>query len=80
KIFWYSSFLTFLAVNVSYTIGNPALADNKMFVLILSLIIFWALSLIATKGISFTKIFTNTGALGSTIPSAILIIFSFVAV
>lgn len=80
KIFWYSSFLTFLAVNVSYTIGNPALADNKIFVLVLSLIIFWILSLMATKGISFTKIFTNTGALGSTIPTAILIILSFLAV
>ena len=80
KIFWYSSFLTFLAVNVSYTVGNTALADNKMFVLVLSLIIFWILSLMATRGVTFTKIFTNTGALGSTIPTVILIAFSFLAV
>jgi glutamate:GABA antiporter len=80
KIFWYSSFLTFLAVNVSYTAGNPLFADNKMFVLILSLIVFWVLSIIATKGMKFAKIFTNAGALGSTVPTIILIVLSFLAV
>lgn len=33
-IFWYASFLTFLAINFSYMIGRPELADNKAFVLI----------------------------------------------
>lgn len=80
KVFWYSSFLTFLAINISYTIGNPALADNKYFVLIFSLIVFWGLSIMATKGISFAQIFTSTGALGSTIPTVLLIIFAFVGV
>ncbi|RDY28234.1 amino acid permease [Romboutsia weinsteinii] len=80
KIFWYTSFLTFLCVNVSYTIGNPALADNKIFVFVTSIIVFWVLSYIATKGMSFAKIFTNAGALGSTIPAAFLIGLSFLAV
>ncbi|NEZ47143.1 amino acid permease [Clostridium niameyense] len=80
KLFWYSSFLTFLLVNVSYALGKPELAGNKMFVLILSLIIFWILSLISTKGMTFAKIFTNVGALGSTVPAALLIIMAFVSV
>lgn len=80
KLFWYSSFLTFLAINVSYAVGNPALADNKIFVLIFSLIVFWGLSIISTKDIKFAKIFTKTGALGSTIPSILLIAFAFLAV
>lgn len=80
KVFWYSSFLTFLSINVSYAVGNPALADNKVFVLIFSLIVFWVLSFISTKDIKFAKIFTNTGALGSTIPGILLIVFSFLAV
>lgn len=80
KLFWYSSFLTFLAINVSYAIGNQGLADNKIFVLVLSLIVFWGLSFISTKDIKFAKLFTNTGALGSTIPSILIIVFAFLAV
>lgn len=80
KIFWYSSFLTFFTVNISFALGRPDLSENKMFVLILSLIVFWILSLISTKGMSFAKIFTNLGALGSTIPAALLIIMAFISV
>lgn len=80
KLFWYSSFLTFLAINVSYAIGNQGLADNKIFVLVLSLIVFWGLSFISTKDIKFAKLFTNTGTLGSTIPSILIIVFAFLAV
>lgn len=80
KIFWYSSFLTFLAINVSYTLGIPALADNKYFTLIFSIAIFWVLSILSTRGISFAQIFTNTGALGSTIPSLVLVIFAVLGV
>ena len=46
KIFWYTSFLTFLTINVSFAINMPELAENKTFVLILSIVGFWALSLI----------------------------------
>lgn len=80
KIFWYASFLTFFAVNVSYMIGKPELASNKIFVLLLSLSIFWILSLTSTKGMVFGKIFTNVGSLGSTIPTIILISLSFIAI
>lgn len=80
KVFWYSSFLTFLAINVSYAIGNPSLSENKYFVLIFSIIVFWFLSYMSTKGIKFAQIFTNTGALGSTIPSILLIAFAFIGV
>ena len=61
-------------------VGNPGLADNNIFVLIFSLTVFWGLSFISTKDIKFAKLFTNTGALGSTIPSILLIVFAFLAV
>lgn len=80
KLFWYSSFLTYLSVNVSYALGKPELAENKMFVLVFSLIVFNVLSYISTLGMSFGKIFTNIGALGSTVPTVILIVLAFVAV
>lgn len=80
KIFWYSSFLTFFTVNVSFALGKPELASDKTFVLVLSLVTFWILSFISIRGMTFGKIFTNIGALGSTIPSALLIIMAFISV
>ena len=80
KIFWYTSFLTFLIVNLSYAIGRPELASNKMFVMSLSLIVFWLLSYISTRGMGFGKVFTNIGALGSAIPAILLIIMALASV
>lgn len=80
KLFWYTSFLTFLIVNISYTIGRPELASNKMFVMVLSLIIFWLLSYISTRGMGFAKLFTNIGALGSTVPAILLIVMGIASV
>lgn len=80
KLFWYSSFLTFLTVNLSYALGRPELAANKPFVLITSLVIFWVVSLISTRGMTFGKFFTNVGALGSTIPTVLLIVMAFISV
>lgn len=80
KFFWYASFLTFMMVNVAYAVGKPELANNKMFVLVFSLIAFWILSFITTKGMSFGKIFTNLGALGSTIPTILLIVMGILSV
>lgn len=80
KIFWYTSFLTFLLVNVAYAIGQPQLANNKIFVMTLSIIIFWILSAISTRGMAFAKLFTSVGALGSTIPAILLIVMGFVSV
>ncbi len=80
KLFWYASFLTFFAVNISYMTGNPELASNKFFVLIISLIVFWILSFASMRGMIFGKLFTNVGALGSTIPTIILISFAFISI
>ncbi len=77
KIFWYTSFLTFLTINMSFAINMPGLSENKTFVLIMSLAVFWILSFISTKGMTFGKIFTNLGALGSTVPAVLLILMAF---
>lgn len=80
KIFWYASFLTFFSINFTYMIGKPALANNKPLVLVMSLLLFWALSFASMKGMKFGKIFTNMGSLGSTIPTIFLIGMSFLAI
>lgn len=46
KIFWYASFMTFFVINISYFIGRSELADNKIVVMILSVVIFWLPSVI----------------------------------
>lgn len=80
KIFWYASFLTFFSINFTYMIGRPELADNKILVLLMSLIVFWVLSFVSIKGMKFGKIFTSVGAFGSTIPTILLIVMSFAAI
>ena len=80
KVFWYASFLTFFAINFAYMIGKPELADNKIMVLVMSLAVFWILSLASMKGMRFGKIFTSVGSLGSTIPTILLIGMSFLAI
>lgn len=80
KLFWFASFLTFMSINLSYMVGNPSLADSKIFVLILSLTVIWVLSIFSMKGMTFGKLFTNAGSLGSTIPTIFLIGMAFLAI
>ena len=79
-IFWYGGFLTFLSINLTYMVGRPDLASSKTFVLVMSLIVIWAASLISIKGMELGKYFTNTGSLGSIVPTVFLIAFAFIAV
>ena len=79
-IFWYAYFLTFLAINISYMIGKPELADNKPFVLIMSLVVIWGLSFVSMRGMKLGKYFTSVGAFGSVIPTIFLIGMAILAV
>ncbi|MGN1382787.1 MAG: APC family permease, partial [Eubacterium sp.] len=80
KIFWYASFLTFFSINAAYMLGRPDLANNKVLVLAVSLVIFWIQSFVSMKGMSFGKIFTSIGSLGSTLAAVLLIGLSFLAI
>lgn len=79
-IFWYASFLTFFSINFTYMIGRPELADNKILVLVMSLIVFWLLSFASMRGMKFGKYFTNVGSLGSVVPTVCLIGMAILAV
>ncbi len=80
RVFWYTAFLTFFSVNITFVIGKPELAQNKSFIFIFSLVVFWIVSYISTKGMTFGKFFTNIGAFGSTIPTIILMLLAFFGV
>lgn len=79
-IFWYASFLTFFSINFTYMIGKPWLADSKILVLVMSLVVFWLLSFASMRGMKFGKYFTNVGSLGSIIPTICLIVMAVLAI
>ncbi len=80
RIFWYSSYLTFLGVSVAYALGaDQRLALNRLYILILSLVALWGLSLACLRGMGKAKILTNLGAFGSVIPTIFLIGMAFVS-
>lgn len=80
KVFWYSAYLTFLSIDIAYMLGITWLAENKVYVLILSLATLWIFSYISTKGAAKVKFLTNLGALGSMIPTVALLLLAFLSV
>jgi len=79
-VFYFASYLTFLVINLFFAIGKSELTQNKFYIAIISVLIFWLISLIATKGITFGKFFASIGALGSSIPTVIILSLAFFGV
>ncbi len=76
---WYPTVLTFGAVSLAFIGMNPthdmALADNRIYTLIIVLAIYWIATLISMKGIGWVgKISKIGGLVGTIIPACILII------
>ena len=78
---WYPTVLTFGAVSIAFIGFNPeadaALASNRLFTLVVVLVIYWAATLISLKGISWVgKVSKWGGIIGTIIPAALLIILA----
>ena len=70
---WYPTVLAFVAVSLAYGF-DPALQDNRVFVAVVMIAIFWALTLISLRGPAAAARFTAAGTvLGSLLPAAVLI-------
>ena len=68
------SVLTFIAATFSY-IFNPALADNKLYLFICIVIIWWGLTFVNFRGLkAYARISSISVILGTFIPAAILLI------
>lgn len=80
KAFWYAGFLTFFVINLTYVFGHKELAENKWLVLGVSVVMFWILSFISTKGLARAKMFTTASAMGSTIPTVVMIVLAVASV
>ena len=71
---WYPTVLAFVAVSLAYGF-DPALQDNRFFVAVVMIAIFWALTLVSLRGPVAAARFTAFGTLfGSLVPAAVLIL------
>ena len=80
---WYPTVLTFGAVSIAFIGMNDAhdmtLASNKMYTLVVVLIIYWLATFISLKGLSWVgKVAKVGGIVGTILPAALLIILGVV--
>lgn len=80
---WYPTVLTFGAVSIAFigldTTSDMALASNKLYTLVVVLLIYWAATLISFKGMRWVGKVSKIGAMvGTIIPAALLIILGIV--
>ncbi len=71
---WYPVILAFVATTLAYVI-DPALAENKHFVLGVILVSFWGMTLLNYLGIKTSSLFSTIGVIVGTILPGLLIIF-----
>lgn len=70
---WYPTVLAFVAVSLAFGF-DPALQDNRAFVAVAMVALFWAITLIGLRGPTAAARFTSFGTLfGSIIPALVLI-------
>ena len=80
---WYPTVLTFGAVSIAFIGMDPhhdmMLASNKVFTLIVVLVIYWAATAIALKGLTWVgKISKIGGMIGTIIPAGLLIVLGII--
>lgn len=73
NIVWFPTVLSFVAATLAYVI-DPGLADNKLYLVIAMLTIFWALTLANFFGMRWTARMNNPGVLAGTLFPAIVLI------
>lgn len=78
NVVWYPTILAFVAGTLAYLI-DPKLADNKIYMLSVILIIFWSSTLINCFSIKVSSIISSIGALvGTLIPMLFIILLGVV--
>jgi glutamate:GABA antiporter len=75
----YPSLLAFAAGSLAYALGQPNLADNGLYTGTVILVIFWAATLVAFRGLNASARLSSVGlTLGTIIPAVALIVLMFV--
>ncbi len=73
NVAWYPTILSFIAATIAY-IFNPALAENKMYIFLLTIILFWASTFANFFGMKASGWVSSIGAICGTFVPAVLII------
>lgn len=77
NVIWYPTILSFIAATLAYLI-DPALANNKIFTLIIVLGTLWLVTGLNCLGLKAASRFTSLGAIiGTLIPMAIITLLGF---
>lgn len=73
NIVWYPTILSFIGATLAYLI-NPALADSKVYLLLVIITIFWGATLVNFYGMRTTSLVSTLGAiLGTLLPMTFII-------
>ena len=74
---WFPTFLSFMAGTLAYLI-NPALGQNKIYLVTVILSVFWLFTFINLKGVHTSAKFTNyCTIIGTIIPMIVIIVLAF---
>jgi putative glutamate/gamma-aminobutyrate antiporter len=73
NVLWYPTILSFIAATIAYLI-DPALTDNKLFMMGSVLVLFWGLTLFNSFGIRISSWISTFGAIFGTFVAGFIII------
>lgn len=73
NVAWYPVILSFVATTLAFVI-DPALMNNKLYIIAIVLICFWGMTLLNYLGIKTSSIFSTVGVIGGTILPGLFII------
>lgn len=75
---WYPTILSFIAGTIAYLV-NPELVQNKLYLIVVILSIFWSLTLLGLSGIRASARFAGFSAMvGMIVPMAVIIFMALV--
>ncbi len=75
---WYPTILLFIAGTLAYLI-NPILAHNKTYLISVTLIVFWSLTIVGLKGLRASAAFASFCAIvGMILPMGVMIVLAIV--
>lgn len=75
---WYPTILSFIAATLAYLV-NPALAQNKYYLIAVILTVFWSLTLLGLSGLRASAAFASLCAIvGMVLPMGLIIILAII--
>lgn len=75
NVVWYPVALTFGAVALAYTIGQPQLAENGVYVGAFCIIVYWLATGAVLQGVNvFAKVANSTFIVGTIFPGIVLVL------